>query len=154
MTTPDIEKGGFLPVNEAIHVSSVAPHSDQSHPSNDEHKTQTNQSYSDCIEGWSAEFFNRIQLLPEHELTRFNMRTRVLEFRKLSRFQITYLEWMLLHEMKAFNHELKDPVGAKAMLERIGKMLHDYGKIDFVSGFSVLIHSSQRCARFGVFAST
>jgi hypothetical protein len=147
MTTSDLEKGDL--------ASSVTSCADRRFFPNDGQRSTANQPNDNCIESWSAEFFSRIQSLSDSELAAFSKRTRVLEFRQLSRFYTTYLEWMLLQEMQIFKDQIKDPVRAQAKAERIGKMLHDYCKTTFVIlSFDLNTVASQVGTRLGIYAST
>jgi hypothetical protein len=110
----------------------------------------------DDMECWNAEFFKRLQSLSDAELTGFSKRTRVLEFRQLSRIYIAYLEWMLLQEMRVFKDNLDDPVRAQAKVERIGEMLRNYCKmINIILRNQILNDiASHHCTRLGICAST
>jgi hypothetical protein len=124
MEPSDLEKGDF--------ILSVSSSVGDPYPSTDGGTNLTDQPYNDCVRRGNAEFFSGIQSLSDDDLAQFSKRTRVLEFRHLSRFYLTYLEWMLLQDMRSLRDHLGDPTKAEAKVERIGKMLHNYGTTLFI----------------------
>lgn len=119
MALPDLEKGDFiLSLSSSIEDKC-------SHTRSDGVASLVNESYSECVKRWNSAFFNKVQLLSEDDFVQFSKRTRVLEFRYLSRFYLTYLEWML-QDMRSIKDYLGNPTDAQAKVERIGQMLHNY----------------------------
>jgi hypothetical protein len=93
---------------------------------NDSHGLRSGQSSQDSGSQTTHEgFMHAYNGLSCEELNTTALQDTVLDFRKLSKLHIRYLEFHLLDEMKSLGHnEITKP----EQLLRIGRFLHEHGR--------------------------